>query len=477
MSAPFGPDPPRRARGRGAPWWPLYAAGALVLLGALAARAWRGALPHAAPPPSPLAAPVLGAALLAALAWAAWTRTRHLPSRPRSRVGRRAEFPWTPLTLGYAERLRHIHCVGPSGSGKTTSVLAPLLVQDLRAGAGVTVIELKGGELCGAARAWAARLHRPVWEWQPGQADSACWNPLRGADAACAERLVYALQVGRGGASAAADYYAAVAAGVIRHSVAVFASTGTPLDLRALRTFLLDPALRQGMLAGCNDADAIVYFRRVFDAWRPDERLRHLQGLLNDLDGLVGQPLLRRALCPDGQAPGAEIDLARCLETGGILLATLPFGGLLRQADVLGGFLLSGLQAAVYARAPGGPAHFIYLDEFQHFAGPGFSEFLALARGYNVGAVLAHQNLAQLRQAGGVALEETIRANARTTVVLRCDGPDAHTFSRWLPPRPARPWAAADLSGLPFGVAVVQTAGGRRRPRAERVRLRPAPRA
>ena len=137
--------------------------------------------------------------------------------------------------------------------------------------------------------------------------------------------------------------------------------------------------------------------------------------------------------------------------------------------------LLAALQSAMYARPAGGPTHFFYLDEFQHFARPDLVEFLSKAPAYNVGAVLANQNLAQLRQAGGQALQETVAANAGTTVLLRCDTPDAEAFADRLPAHHGRAWTPGALASLPFGVGVAHTQGGGGLPRTHLLRLRRRP--
>lgn len=439
---------------RRADWWPLWALAAAVGLGDLA---WR----------HPGLAVGVGALTLVALA-RGLRRWRH--PGPGTVLGRRVAPPWTALRLSTEERLRHVHCLGPSGSGKTTSVLMPMLAQDVALGHGVTVIEIKGGDLGQRARAAAAQAGRPVAIWEPASGGGLGWNPLAAPGPATAERLIYALQRAGGPSSAGADYYAAVGAGVIRHSVGAFASAGAPLDLLGLRAFLVDPQARQRVLRAVRDPLVRAYFLTVFEAWRPDERLRNVQGILNHLDGLLAHPDVRASLCPVTGAP--QLDLAAHLADGGVLVVTLPLGGMLRLAGALGHLLLSTLQAEVYRRPTPTPGHFIYLDEFQHFAGPGFAEFLALCRGFGVGTVLAHQNLSQLRAIGGPELAETVLANTRTTVVLRCDQPDALALAQRLPRRPGQLPQPERLAALPFGQALIARSGRRGRPRADVVRLR-----
>ena len=448
-------------RGR-LPWWPLWGAGGVALLGALARDVAIPAAPMHLWEGGALAAACAGAAVtLGAVAG------RRHPMGPYTTLGRRASFPWTQLRIGQNERLRHVHCLGPTGSGKTSSILAPMLVQDLTSGAGITVIEIQGSELGSTARAWAERLGRRVISWEPGHPESGCWNPLRDRSAVAAERLIQALRRAAGEKSTG-DYYEAVGGNILRHAVAAFAAANEPLDLCRLRAFLTEPPFRHSVMARVGDPAVLAYFRSVFDAWNPEEQARNLQGVRGHLDALLAPPFVRRALCPPAGA--VEVDLGRCLRDGAVLLVRLPLSDMLRLAEVLGTLLLSGLQAAVSARAAEEPPHFLYLDEFQHFCGPGFGEFLALAGGRGVGLVLAHQNLAQLRHAGGTALEGAVLSHASTTVLLRCDAPDAETLAPWLPPRGRRAWHPHDLSELPFGIGVARVSAGRR-PRAHFVRL------
>lgn len=374
-------------------------------------------------------------------------------------LGRAAAFPWQPLRLRQEDRFRHVQCIGPSGTGKTRTVLAPLVRQDLASGTAVVVLEPKDGELAEICRALCRRSGRPWQEIAPLSMSGESWNALEGTPAAAAERTLFALgrMLGngeRGAGSAGAAYYDALGQTLIRHAVyAVKAGRGTAANLGDLREFLRDATARMRILARCDDDEVHRFFAGPFAAWRADERARNLAGPLNALDMLLTHPGLRRTLCPDA---GAGIDLQKVLAEGGVLLVSLPSGELLRAGDALGAFFLAAFTAATFHRpAEARPPVFLYVDEFQRFATPGFADFLAMARSFRVGAVLAHQNLAQLRAAGGQNLEETVLANARTRLVLACDAPDAAALAPALRCRPER------LQTLPFRTAAALLPGGR----------------
>lgn len=377
-----------------------------------------------------------------------------LRSRGGTPLGRDTAFPWLPVRLPSEARMRHVHVVGPTGAGKTSRVLAPLLTADLRSGAGVTVLETKDGELCAVALKTCRHMGRPALVWDPLLDGSPGWNPIAGDALVAAERLVYALARlggGTGGtqSSAGAAYYEAIGQSLLRHAVlTVKGAWGEAATLLDVRRLLQDRRFLADSLERAPDA----FFLQTWAAWKPDERARNQAGVENRLDALLAHPRLAAALTRPG------IDLEQVLAAGGVLLARLPAGEFLQLGEAIGTFLLAAFQAAVYGRPPAPrPPHFLYVDEFQRFVAPGFADFLATARGFGAGAVLAHQNLAQLGP-----LRETILANARSRIVLACDAPDARALAPGLLP-------AEDLMELPFGVAAVRVAG---HPRTRQVRLR-----
>ncbi len=453
-----------------APRWPVWVAGGLAAAAAATAAAAHGlALPGAPLDVARTPAVLSGVSAAVAVGFGAVAVRSGRPRGPWTTLGRSPTFPWPAVRMRQEDRLHHVHCVGANGSGRTAAVLAPMLQQDLAAGAGLAVIEIRGGDLCTQARGWAERLDRPTTLWEPGRPESACWNPLSSTTPGAADRMVAALGCLGGPGPEGSDHFTGVGANTLRHAVAAFANAGQPLDLERLRSFLTDPAFRHAIMARVGDPDLLAFFRSVFDAWGPDERRRCLEPILTPLDALLASPFIRRALCPPPGAP--VIDLARCLCEGRVVLVRLPLGDQLRLAAALGGLLLSGFAAAAATRADNEAPFYLYLDEFQNFCGPGFAEFLAEARDRRVGMVLGHGSLGQLRQAGGDGLEQAVLAHTRTTVLLRCDREDADRLAAQLPERARRRWAPEHLAGLPFGLGVTRLATGRH-PRAGAVRLR-----
>ena len=100
--------------------------------------------------------------------------------------------------------------------------------------------------------------------------------------------------------------------------------------------------------------------------------------------------------------------------------------------------------------------HFLYADEFHHFASERFAALLAEARKFGLGLTLAHQYTSQLvTKEGNNRLLDAILGNAGTLVLFRVGGPDARLLAGSVSPRAS----ANDISGLPNFMALVRSVG------------------
>jgi len=131
------------------------------------------------------------------------------------------------------------------------------------------------------------------------------------------------------------------------------------------------------------------------------------------------------------------VDVDSVVRRNGILVVSIPEGMVGRDtAEFVGALVLLQLKAALFRRVPRkSEPFFVYVDEFQKFAGAGFEDLLAEARKFGVGLVMAHQNMEQLRsfsQRTGMstnALINSILGNVGTMVVFPIGSQDANTLS------------------------------------------------
>lgn len=338
--------------------------------------------------------------------WLLGRRGSGSPDPLRWRVGRRLGPGAGPVYLAGEDRFLHVHVLGPTGTGKSHSALWPSLAQDLATpGVGLSLLDPKG-DLAARVAGRARELGRRVHHLDPYQTDGPGYNPLAGPALAAAERLTYVLAKG---GTPEPPFFDLLGRNLLRYSVLALKEVrGDEVTLADLELFWQDDRFQLEILRKVREFRTRGYFLNEYGQWTPRVRTEYTLGLRSRLGDLLVNPELRRLLtAPDG------LDLEALLAEGGVLLAVLPVDRLGVTAQVLGGLLLAGLQWATFSRSDG-PAHFIYVDEFQNFARPGFGEFLAAARSYRVGAVLAHQNLGQLPE----ELRGAVLTNARNRLVF-----------------------------------------------------------
>ena len=315
------------------------------------------------------------------------------------------------LLLRGADRFLHMTVLGPTGSGKTQSVLLPSVRQDLERGAGVTVVDPKG-DLAARVERECERLGRPFALLRPGDPRSGRLNPLAGPPAEAAETVVYAFDRAFPGDH---PFYRPLGQNLLRFSTRALVEVEPGAGLDDLSRFLQDDQRRLEVLVRVEDDTVRRYFRDVFATWPARLRAEYTAGVVNALLALLGQPELAELF-----RPPATIDLEAHMASSGVLVADLPVGRLGAASPLAGALLLAALQRIALGRPESAPAHFLYVDEFGTFAPAGFGEFLEMARSRRVGAILAHQHLAQLPP----ALRAAAEANARSRIVLGGVSPD-----------------------------------------------------
>lgn len=453
-------DAPPAGRPRAGRWWWLLHPGwrpvgvglaGFVALVSLAAGSWQVLHPLAPAPwhwgaalavtllvavlarGSPYALPVLlvwgpvwpPAGYLLLLGAAGVIGRRFWPARDRRHLmlGRTA---WgRPLTVAEADRLMHLHVLGPTGSGKSTTVLAPLMRQDIRAGVPLTLIEPKG-DLADAVRRELLYARRAVIPFNPTDPAVPHLNPLAGPPAAAAEGLALALDQLEPGTP---SFYRTVSRVLLVQAVqAVTTALGSDADLPAVLRFLRSDGFRAEVLAQHQDPEVAAYFRQEWGGVGRGRQQEWQMGLVNRLRSFLLHPGLRRALTPPYDFTIDDV------WGGQSLVATLPAGELGLGARATGALLWHLLVQSAFRHGPQERlCHALYLDEFHQYVAPDLSDVLAMVRGFGLSVVLAHQDMSQLSP----LLQQAVEANTRTHILLAgTAADDVARFSRAAAPHP-----------------------------------------
>jgi hypothetical protein len=127
-----------------------------------------------------------------------------------------------------------------------------------------------------------------------------------------------------------------------------------------------------------------------------------------------------------------RLDFGDIMDSGRVFLGKLPQGQIGRENSyLLGSLLMSKFQQQAMSRQAQHKAErrpfWLYVDEFPHFISPSIAEILTGARKYNLGLILAHQELRQLQSEPDVA--GAVLSNAGTRIVFRVGDADAKVLA------------------------------------------------
>ncbi|MFI9641398.1 type IV secretory system conjugative DNA transfer family protein [Micromonospora sp. NPDC051925] len=338
----------------------------------------------------------------------------------RSQIGHHS------VGLTVTDARQHIHVVGKTGVGKST-LLLNMILGDIRAGRGTVVIDPRGDLITDILDRLPASYAKKIVIIDPDQENPGCFNPLddRGDPHLAVDNLVGIFaKIFQGQWGPRMDDTMRVAClTLMRHAKPT---------LSLVPSLLQDKDFRARFTHGLDDPDGLGGFWVWYDGINESFRGQVIAPVLARLRAFLLRDFVKSVI---GNAR-SSFDMGKVLD-GEVLLCRLPKGILGEEtARILGSLIVAQVWQAAIARASIPEAERkdanLYIDECQNFLTlPGsVGDMLAEARGFRLGLVLAHQDLAQLPKDVGAA----ISANARSKLYFNVDPADARELSRHTKP-------------------------------------------
>lgn len=372
-----------------------------------------------------------------------------------------------PVRLGDEDRLRHVYLVGQTGTGKTT-MLQSMLLDDIRAGKGVCLIDPHGDLFRNVLARIPDDRVDDVVVLDPADTEFPVGlNLLECADPAQQHFVVQELVgiITR----LMLDEYGSDAPKMIgpiffQHMrmglLLVMSDPDTPGTLADLyRLFNAKDYWKRWMPLRSDDANLTRWVEEVLpqtDYTHPTSDGPSMGGYVGSkFEEFVFDPMLRNIF---GQRR-STIDFRAIMDGGKILLVNLA-KGLLTEATsrFLGMIVLGKLQVAAMSRARAASDErrpfYVYVDEFQSIATQNFISMLSEGRKFGLGLVLANQFVSQLEDK---RIVQSIFGNVGTLVCFRLGQGDAQLLARYFAPA----FSESDLGLLPNwqAIASVPSAG------------------
>lgn len=358
-----------------------------------------------------------------------------------------------PEVWPYKDRFLHMLILGPTGSGKTSQVIIPLINQDMQnKEAGITVLEPKG-DLAVKAAMMAKHYGREALYFDPSLDNCPFFNPLSGKESDVVENMATTFRMLNPDSP---QFFLDLNEQLMRNAVKVLKrmDAAEGIDGKYANMINLGRLLQN---SGGQGREIVMKFTKIpsptpdiakenqdIASWFMNDYLSERSKVYENCSGVRSQvaklnsnEFLRRVLNPDtDRGEKNQLDFDKHLAEGGVICISTAQGTLRELSKFLGYFIVLQLQSAVFRR-PGNEntrrAHFLYIDEFQTYANPGFSDMLTQGRSYRVASHLATQARAQIGMGSGrdgKNFVELVSTNARNVVLYPgCSYEDAKYYS------------------------------------------------
>lgn len=336
-----------------------------------------------------------------------------------------------PVYIPLKDRFLHFLILGATGSGKTSQSVLPMILQDMQnLDCGITVIEPKD-DLAEKVYFMAKEYGRDVLYFNPVSEDCPTFNPFHGPEDIVIENMATTFKMLNPDSP---QFFQDMNEQLIRYSLTVLKRLmGNKANLIELSRLIQNSggAGRKMVTAFSRlnaDTESMAKENADIASWFLNEYFNeksktyeHCSGLRSQVAKITANKYLRRVLNPENGE--SDIDFIKHLEGNGVIAIATAQGTLGGLGSFLGYFLILNFQSAVFKR-PGNEfsrrSHFLYIDEFQTYANPGFGIMLTQGRSYRVSSILATQNRSLMAMGAGKDgknFVDLVSTNARNIIL------------------------------------------------------------
>ena len=335
-----------------------------------------------------------------------------------------AEGDGKRVGLALKDRRFHQYVVGRTGVGKST-LLENMIIQDIRAGRGLAVIDPHGDLIQSIIAHIPESRIRDVIYVNPADPDYAIgFNVFRAGQRMSHARVVS--QIISIFKKHWGESWGPRLEHVLRNSLLTLVEHPES-TLLWLPKLLSDEHFRNKQIKRLKDPIVKSFWQHEFASYSERFRAEVLAPLQNKVGAFSTNPFIRTIV---GQSR-SKFNVREVMDREKILLIRIPKGEIGEDAtNLLGAFFLSAIELAALSRAdipePDRKDFFLYIDEFQSFATESFASILSEARKYRLSLILAHQYLAQVDE----KTRDAVFGNVGTMILFRVGVDDARILER-----------------------------------------------
>lgn len=322
------------------------------------------------------------------------------------------------------DRYLHTLVVGSTGTGKTTTVLAPMIWQDLQNmlkghRLGITVVA-PDGEFCYQVEDWCKRLGVPYHFIDLDNPNSDKFNPLAEGDPNVVSEIMRTVLRATFGEQEA--FFAQAQELHAKNTMLLLKKLmGNKLTMLDVYESLMDLDKVKEQVEGYKSIygeDILTtYFEKEAFGRNKEKLHQFAMGLRLQISDLLTNDAIRQVLVAE-----SDVNLDFHMENGGVLLVNTALGSMGHMSRVFGQFIIMHIQSAVFrrkgtefTRMP----HYLYIDELPVYFNPELDRLLNIGRKYRCACTFTIQGVSQLAKGkSGASIREIIINGCRNKIVV-----------------------------------------------------------
>lgn len=333
----------------------------------------------------------------------------------------------TTIGLTEEERERHMYIIGGTGNGKTT-LLQYAIVQDIKAGKGVAIIDPHGDMAETILAHIPKERTKDVVYFNPDDLDHPFalnlleLSPKLTGNELLREKDIITESV----VSVFRKIFSEDDSGGHRIEYVLRNTIHTALTVEHATIFtvlklLQDPKYRRQVSSKLTDESLVDFWKNEIGKAGDMQKVKMSAGIT----AKIGRFNVNAATKTILSQPKSSIDFEEIMDSGKILICNFSKGLLGEDVSELFGItVLAKLQLASLRRARlkqlERKPYYLYVDEFQNFATPSFVQMLSESRKYRLFLTMAEQSTSQQKDQQIVGI---ILANVGTVVTFRTGNP------------------------------------------------------
>ena len=327
------------------------------------------------------------------------------------------------------DRRRHMYLVGKTGMGKST-VMENMIIEDIRAGHGVGVIDPHGDLVEKILEFIPANRINDIIYINPADMDwPIAFNVLESVD----EKHKHLVASGLMGVFKKIwpDVWSARMEYIMNNTIlALLDYPGS--TMMGIQRMLSDKEFRKKVVDKITDPVVKMFWVEEFAKYNERFASEAIAPIQNKVGQFLSSTMIRNIV---GQVK-STIDMREIMDNGKVFLLNLSKGRIGEDnARLLGGMIITKLQISAMERVDipmeDRRDFFLYVDEFQNFATESFASILSEARKYRLDLILAHQYLEQLDE----KVLPAVFGNVGTIVCFRIGAQDAEFMEKEFMPK------------------------------------------